>query len=119
MSMVRPVVYAACLALALTAAPSFAFNWSFIDRSVLTMMNQEDLTLLRGALRQALDQEPDGTAVAWSNTTSGASGTFKPLSTTKVGGRTCRRVETFTHARGRNGRGIWEFCKQGSGWTLR
>jgi surface antigen len=110
-------VAALAVAVAL-CGPAAAFNDRFMRQGATANMTRDDLTLAIKAINEALDDPTDGAVHTWTNTKTGALGTVTPTAPFKSGGRTCRRVETFTTARGRDDRATWSFCKTAKGWQL-
>jgi surface antigen len=110
---------AAMLLVALLGAAPAVAQYLFLDNSVLEVMNKQDVEDLRQAIRQAVEKEPDGHTVAWSNPASGAFGTVTPVRSYQgKQGLPCRTVEIYTKAKDRDSRGKWEFCKSGTRWGI-
>jgi len=110
---------AAMLLVAMLGAAPAAAQYLFLDNSVLEVMTKQDVEDFRQAIRQAVEKEPDGHTVGWSNPTSGASGTVTPVRSYQgKQGLPCRSVEVYTKAKDRDSRGTWQFCKSGTRWGL-
>jgi surface antigen len=56
-------------------------------------LSDDDLALIRNAVREGLAGKPNGTTLSWSNATSGNSGTVTLLDSFPSQGRDCRRVK--------------------------
>ena len=110
---------AAMLLVALLGAAPAVAQYLFLDNSVLEVMTKQDIEDFRQAVRQAVEKEPDGHTVAWSNPATGAFGTAVPVRSYQgKQGLPCRTVEIYTKAKDREGRGKWEFCKSGTRWGI-
>lgn len=109
----------ALLLLVLPAMPVMAGNVTFLKNSAIAKMTEQDLQMLRGAARNALDYTPDGQSRRWANSASGASGVVTPLSTSAEAGDLCRQLEIFNDAQGFSGRSVFTFCRQPDGtWKV-
>ena len=111
--------FAAMLLVALLGAAPAVAQYQFLDNSVLAVMTTQAIEDLRQAVRQALEKEPDGHTVAWSNPASDAFGTVTPVRSYQgKQGLPCRTVELYTKAKDRDSRARWEFCKSGARWGI-
>jgi surface antigen len=81
----------------------------------IAKMTKEDLALFQTNMREALEQDPDGTTRRWENPKTGASGTLTPVSTFEQNGMKCRRLEIVSDAQGLTARSTFNMCKQADG----
>jgi len=93
------------------AVPISAQNLSFLTGAPVANLSDADQEILRETVRDALDNQPDGTTVEWLNPDTGSTGTIEVLDTHEDFGTTCRSVRTFTRAGGREGGGVHRLCK--------
>jgi surface antigen len=109
--------FLAALALLAFAAPAQAFNYRFLQTSVLERLTPEDVDIGTRATGAALESGQDG---EWSNPATGASGTIRILGTVDVGGRKgCRRARLDVSAGGRSGGGTYTLCRTPKGaWNF-
>lgn len=90
-----------------------AFNYRFLQSSVLERLTPEDIDIGTRATGVALDSGEDG---EWTNPATGASGTIRILETVNVGRHEgCRRVRLDVTAGGRSGGGNYTLCKSSRG----
>ena len=116
-----PFAVAVIVVMASAAAPpAHAFNTQFLNNTPLSKMNNEDVTLFKAAVYAALDGDADGTARAWSNTKTRASGEITPVRTFDDGGETCRELEIANSAGGLSNRSRATLCHvPGGAWRLK
>ena len=113
-----PILLPIVMLLAMSTGAALASNVTFMRNSPLAKMTSEDLTLMRTAMREALNKGADGTSKRWDNPATGASGVVTPLKSYQREGAACRTVEIFNEAQGFSGRTRHDFCKQADGsWT--
>lgn len=99
--------------------PVAAGNLNFLQDGPAGKFTDRDWQMMQETTRTALDGAPDGEAVSWSNSESGASGTIRPLETYDMDGMRCRRAELFNSARGLSGSSQFDYCQQADGaWKI-
>jgi surface antigen len=75
--------------------------------------------VFRSDLDKALDENADGVAARWNNSSSGSSGEVTPLNTHEVNGKTCRETRLMNRAQGLSATGTYLLCKAADGeWTM-
>jgi len=99
---------------AIGVSPSaLAFNYSFLQQSVLEKLTSEDIEIGSRATGVALDSGQSG---HWSNPKTGATGVITILGTLDVDDhKGCRRAKLSVAAGGRSGSGTYVLCKAPSG----
>ena len=101
------------IALLAVAPAAQAFNYRFLQSTVLERLTPEDIDIGTRATGTALDSGQDG---EWTNPATGASGTIRVLETVDVGGhKGCRRTRLDVTAGGRSGGGNYTLCKSSRG----
>jgi surface antigen len=109
----RRLVTLTAIALLAVAPAAQAFNYRFLQSSVLERLTPEDIDIGTRATGTALNSGQDG---EWTNPATGASGTIRVLETVDVGGhKGCRRVRLDVTAGGRSGGGNYTLCKSSRG----
>jgi surface antigen len=117
MSSLRLAAFAAILAAAATAQAQS--NLTFLRNAPIEKMTREDQALLLKNSNEALSQNADGHMSAWTNPTTGASGTITPVRSFTQKGMRCREAEYTNHAGGFSGAGRFVFCRQPNGeWKI-
>ncbi|UCE89755.1 MAG: hypothetical protein JSW10_02660 [Pseudomonadota bacterium] len=108
------------LLLALCSTLAFASNWATMhEQGPISFFKEQDLALFERKVQEALDSTPDGATRSWSNEETGASGTLTPSASHERDGTKCRRLEIFNSAGGRQGRSVFNFCRQADGsWKV-
>ena len=100
-------------------ASVWAFNTSFLRDAPLAYFTDTDWTMFKSALDKALDENADGVAARWNNSSSGSSGEVTPLNTHEVNGKTCRETRLVNRAQGLSAAGTYLLCKAADGeWTM-
>lgn len=102
---------AACLALPPLAAAQ-GLHWLRDQRGLA--FTAEDMELQRQALREALDDKPDGQSVSWRNEATGHSGRITPVTSFEEEGQRCRAFR-LDFATTRTGRLDLRACRQPDG----
>ncbi len=78
--------------------------------------NDEDWKLFDETAQDAMENVKDGGSRTWNNEKTGNSGTFKPLSTTKMGDRKCRTVNvSIATKNNQNSETTFTMCKNPDG----
>jgi surface antigen len=104
---------------AIVAAPAWAFNTSFLRDAPLAYFTDTDWSMFKGALDKALNENADGAAAQWNNSSSGSSGEITPLKTREVNSTTCRETRIVNRAQGLIATGDYLLCKAADGeWTI-
>jgi surface antigen len=114
-SSLRNMVCVALFALAAASALVFASNVQFMRDAPIAKMTKEDLALFQANMREALEQDADGTTRRWKNPDTGTSGTLTPVSTFEQNGLKCRRLEIVNTLQGLTGRSLFDMCRQADG----
>ncbi|NIR32395.1 MAG: hypothetical protein GWN84_24445 [Gammaproteobacteria bacterium] len=99
------------LALAAAAPTTLAQGLHFLKNSPVSYFDDEDWRLMQEAIREALDNNPDGEKVSWENPKTGHNGSVTPLNTYQDFGTTCRRARLFNEAESASGASTFNFCK--------
>ncbi len=105
----------AIISLVLLAIPSLAQNTAFLRSAPVAFLNDEDVEILLSTLQAAMNEQPDGETVTWSNSNTGHSGVINITKTHPDYDTTCRQVEMANQAAGRTGRGTFRMCKADDG----
>lgn len=104
---------ALALVLFVMSTPAMSANWHYLkDNGPVTSLSEKDFDIFQQAARNSLNNKDDGATVSWKNPETGSHGTFTPLSTYKEDGTTCRSIKMISHAKGRIGKGFFNFCRQ-------
>ena len=110
---IRRLAILTAIGLLAVAPAAQAFNYRFLQNTVLERLTSEDIDIGTRATRVALDSGEDG---EWSNPATGASGTIRILETVDVGRhKGCRRARLDVTAGGRSGGGNYTLCKSRRG----
>jgi surface antigen len=109
--------FLAATALLAFATPAQAFNYRFLQQSVLERLTAADIEIGSRTTREALDSGEDR---EWANPGTGARGTIRILGTVDVGsGKDCRRTRLDVTAGGRSGGGTYTLCRTPRGtWNF-
>jgi surface antigen len=111
----RSIACVALLTLVALSAPVSASNIQFLRDAPIAKMTKEDLALFQTNMREALEQDPDGTTRRWENPNTGASGTLTPVSTSEQNGVKCRRLDIVNTVQGLTARSTFNMCRQADG----
>ena len=95
-----------------------AINELFLGRGPLAHLKKEDIAIARAEIMKTLDNGADGQTQTWSNPTTKASGTIKPVKTFTKDGMRCRSAEFTTSAGGERGAITWNVCNTKDGWNI-
>ena len=118
----RPTAIAAtlCLSVAISsAADAYAFNTAFLREAPIAFFSKDDLDLFRDTVMLALVRNADGETTKWKSSTTDSNGEITPLDTHEVDGAACRRTRIVNRAKGREGTGVYELCRQEDGdWKV-
>ena len=82
----------------------------FLGEGPLGHLKKEDIAIARAEIMKTLDKGEDGQTQTWSNPTTKASGTIKPVKTFTKDGMRCRAAEFTTSAGGERGASTWNVC---------
>ena len=78
------------------------------------------MEMFTNTLYGGLDETSDGETLIWTNPDTQAGGSVKYLESRHKDESLCRRVEITNRAKGREGNGIYIFCKDASDkWRVR
>lgn len=99
------------LALGAAAASALAQTMGFLNYSPVSYFNDEDWRVMQEAIRDAMENNPDGETRIWENPGTGHKGRITPLKTYQDFGTTCRRTRFFTEAGGTSGTSVFNLCK--------
>ncbi len=96
-----------------------ALNLRWLNYSPVRYYSEEDWSIYKSTAKEALDNQPDGKTLEWSNPKTGAHGKITLLKTVKAEDRLCRKVRFFNSIKGLSGESNFFFCKQEDGtWAL-
>jgi len=95
--------------------PLHAQNASFLRSAPVAYLTDEDVEILLSTLQTAMNEQPDGETVTWTNSKTGHSGVINITNTHPDYDTTCRQVEIANQAAGRTGRGTFRMCKADDG----
>ncbi len=108
----------ATIVAASVSSSAVAFNEFFAKGGPLSYLTESDISIVRTAVRSALDTAPDGNTETWTNPETKSSGTITPTKTFTKYGLRCRSVQFTTYAGGQSGRSEWTLCKTKDGWKI-
>jgi surface antigen len=116
-TMRRPAPLIAAALLIVGAPAAHAFNFGFLQSSVLQVLTPEDIEIGTRATADALES---GENREWSNPSTGASGAIRILVTQDIGPyEDCRRARMSVAAGGRSGSGTYDLCRTRTGsWVF-
>lgn len=97
--------------LVLTVPFVSAQNINFLHRGPIAQMDDADKAILREAVADALNNQPDGATVEWKNPGTDSGGTITLVDTHEDYGTTCRSIRTRSRAAGRSGGGNYRLCR--------
>jgi len=93
--------------------------WSWITESAISKFTPEDISLLKDASRDALNNQPDQSEVQWNNSDTGHSGSITVSDTRQINDRTCRNALFKNNAREIKGTVHYVLCQQAdSSWKV-
>ena len=103
----------------LAVTPALAFNWGFLQDAPANRFTEGDFTLMQKALNEVLDEARDGESREWSNPATGAMGRVRALSSDRMKGMPCRRVEVFNQVPQAEATSRYDFCRTAPGkWKI-
>jgi surface antigen len=95
------------------AAPlAFSQAMRFLENGPARFFTDDDVKLATQTMKDALDNQSNGTTSDWNNPRSGNSGSATPTKTFTKRGMTCRRLKLVNRARGQTGQAVFNFCQQ-------
>lgn len=107
------------ITLSILAMPVFSANFKFLEDSVIASYNDEDLELLKSALKKTLNNNKDGEVTTWKNPETGNAGAIAPANTFEKDGMTCRRIKIINRAGEKKGKSEFNYCKVADGsWKI-
>jgi surface antigen len=109
------IIVTAMVGLVLVLVPLHAQNTSFLRSAPVAFLTDEDVEILLSTLQAAMNEQPDGSTVTWTNSNTGHSGVINITNTHPDYDTTCRQVEMANQAAGRTGRGTSRMCKADDG----
>lgn len=90
----------------------------FLDTPV-ARFNNEDLSLMKAKVRQALTAGPGGATLQWTNAATKASGNVTPLERHVWNQMQCQSLRIANTWSGQTAEGVYRFCEQGTDrWKL-
>lgn len=109
------IIVTAIVSLMMVTIPLQAQNTSFLRSAPVAFLTDEDVEILFSTLQTAMNEQPDGETVTWTNSKTGHSGVINITNTHPDYDTTCRQVEMANQAAGRTGRGTFRMCKADDG----
>ena len=109
------IIATAIISLVMVTIPSQAQNTWFWNSAPVAYLTDEDVEILLSTLQTAMNEQPDGETVTWTNSKTGHSGIINITNTHPDYDTTCRQVEMANQAAGRTGRGTFRMCKADDG----
>jgi len=102
------------------AGATFAINMSGFNDAPLTRLTQPELEQFRAFVEKSLDDIADGKTVEWKAPKTQFTSKITPEKSFTDAGRRCRNVTIDSKSRDRQMRGLYMFCKVGTGeWEFR
>jgi surface antigen len=81
--------------------------------------SEEDRAIMREAIGQALENQPDDVTTGWKNPETGSSGIIRPVATYEKDGMSCRRLRLRNTIDDQSNEWIFNFCKTPEGdWKV-
>jgi surface antigen len=77
--------------------------------------SEEDKAIMREAVGQALESQPDEVTTGWKNPQTGSSGIIRPVATYTKDGMSCRRLRLRNTIDGQSNEWVFNFCKTPEG----
>lgn len=110
----------AVLTLALAPQLSMASNLSFLDKSLVSSLKQEDMKLLMESVDKVLDSPEMRATGSWSNAKTGNSGDVAVTGQfTATDGHPCKNLNVLTRTAKMQGKAEYILCQvPGRGWLL-
>lgn len=105
----------------------FAVHYVPATATVRTLMgdlpleefSDEDQSLFRASLKDALEHKPDGATLDWKNPNSESSGSVTPISTFEDSGMTCRKARIVNRVAESVNESVFVFCRVSDGsWKI-
>lgn len=91
----------------------------WLKNAPVRSFTDEDWSLAKAAIEDALTNADDGQAVEWENPESKSHGSVTPVATRTSDGQTCRDLLIKNYANSREGSGTYEYCQKPDGtWGL-
>ncbi len=109
------IIVAVIVSLVMVTVPLHAQNTAFLRSAPVAFLSDEDVEILLSTLQTAMNEQPDGSTVTWTNSNTGHSGVINITNTHPDYDTTCRQVEMANQAAGRTGRGTFRMCKADDG----
>ncbi len=109
------IIVTAIVSLVLVTIPLHAQNTWFWNSAPVAHLTDEDVEVLLSTLQAAMNEQPDGSTVTWTNSKTGHSGVIDITNTHRDYDTTCRQVEMANQAAGRTGQGTFRMCKADDG----
>ena len=87
--------------------------------SPMGAMSDEDLSLFKQSVQDALNQTPDKKTLKWQNDKTGSNGILRPLHTYDENGMKCRRLQIRNNVKNISATTRFNFCKYADGlWKI-
>ena len=91
---------------------------NFLGRDAISKFNEQDMSLMRGALGRALKSEEMDKPETWANKDSGASGSITPLRAFESKGTPCRELRVDSRHPTVKSQGVYTMCRKGDRWVF-
>jgi len=107
------------LLIAVHYAPATATVRNQMSDMPLEEFSDEDRTLFRTSLKDALEHKPDGATLDWNNPKTESSGSVTPISTFEESGMTCRTARIINRVAEKANETTFVFCRVSDGsWKI-
>ena len=99
---------------------TYASSWRFLkDAAPIAKFTEEDFSILKKNVDDALENIPDGEKLTWKNSTTGHSGLLNPINTYEANALKCRKLRIINKAGDKIAESHFNFCKQKDGeWKI-
>lgn len=97
----------------LAANTTLASTWGFLkDAAPIADFTEEDLSILKQNVNNALNSKADGEKLRWKNPNTGHAGLLNPLSSYEKDGQKCRKLRIINKAGEKIAETFFHLCKQ-------
>lgn len=84
-----------------------------------TVASDEDREMMREAIAESLENQPDGVTTGWKNPETGSQGIIRPVESFQRDGMQCRRLQLRNVIDEQSNEWMFNFCKTPEGdWKL-
>lgn len=81
--------------------------------------SDEDQTMMREAIADALENQPDGVTTGWKNPLTGSNGIIRPVETYQRDDMHCRKLQVRNNIDNQSNDWVFNFCKNPEGdWKI-